>query len=89
MVQSTEFLYRRKFFVGYEAEGGNVERYFAKLEEIRLLDRQDPNTRIITFKYPLTDRRKFIRDQNDLENMLLEGNDYLFVHVVFTGKSWV
>ena len=89
MVQSVPFRFERKYFLGFEAEGGNIDRYFNKVEKIGLLNRNDPNTTIKIFKFPITDKRKFLRDLIDIDSDLLADSSNTFLHVVFTGKSWM
>ena len=54
------FGYRRKYFIFFQGKNGNVMPFIKGLETLKLIDFDDKDTVVITFKYPFTNMREIL-----------------------------
>ena len=51
-----KFDYLKKYFLFFEGIRGNIEKYIQAYKENGILDELDPNTMVIKFQYPITNK---------------------------------
>ena len=66
------YIYERKYFAFFEGKDGNIEEYMSELEEVGILDRDDANTFVFTFRYPYDKKVTLLRALNALENEMID-----------------
>ena len=88
---SEKFDYLKKYFLFFEGMRGNIDKYIQAYKQNGILDELDPNTMVIKFQYPITNKMQFHLDMAELETKILrncqQGNGFL--HGVFSGDAWM
>ena len=83
--------YLMKYFLFFEGKMGNVDKYIKAYKEIGIIDELDPNTMVVKFQYPITDRMQFFLEMSELETKILRScqKSNCFLHGVFSGDAWI